>query len=140
MSFHYEVVADSALTGLFRRKFLENVSRTKCCEMFRLVAPGMPALWEFKTGKDIFTISFGEEANERTEKLAIDSMTLDLTETIVLTMQSCVTEYLFNFLAPLSKVPVEELEKRVKKRIEGLQGMLLPQTLWELNSSSSVSG
>lgn len=135
MSFHYEVVADPYSVTLFRQKFLENVGKTRCCEMFRLVAPGMPNFWEFKTGKDIFTLSFNEESDERSVRLIIDSMTLDLTDTIVSTIQSAVTNYLFTFLKPLAKVSEDELEKRVKLRVEGLQVILLPQTLWEVQET-----
>ncbi len=135
MSFHYEVVAEMSAVTLFRQKFLESVSKTKCCQMFRLVAPGIPNFWEFKVGKDIFTLSFSEQADERTVRLSIDSMTLDLTEIIVSTIQSVATDYLINFLKPLSKVSKDELDKRVKARMETLEVMLVPQTLWEVQET-----
>ncbi len=114
MAFHYEVVVEPNLAALFRQKFLESVGKTQCCEMFKLIAPGMPNLWEFKVGKDIFTLSFNEEAGEQKERLVIDSMTLDLSEIILSAVQSGLTDYLLKFLTPLAKVPEAELVSKIK--------------------------
>jgi hypothetical protein len=129
MSFHYEVVIEPALAALFRQKFLENMGKTKCCEMFRLVAPGMPNLWEFKTGKDIITLSFSGEADERKERLVIESMTLDLTDVVIATIRSGLADYLISFLAPLTKIPRTELESRIKVQLEGVETIVKPKTL-----------
>ncbi|MDP2917506.1 MAG: hypothetical protein Q8O16_06215 [Dehalococcoidia bacterium] len=137
MAFHYEVVTEPALAALFRQKFLENMGKTKCCEMFRLVAPGMPNFWEFKAGKDIIMLSFTEEADERRERLVIDSMTLDLTDTILQTIHSGMMDYLMNFLAPLARMPATELEGRIKAQLEGLETVIKPKTLWDINKTGS---
>ncbi len=124
MSFHYEVIIEPPMGELFRHKFLTSVTRSKCCEMFKLISPGMPNLWEFKTGKDIFTLSFSEESGEQKERLTVDSMTLDLKDVIVDTVKSGLTDYLLNFLTPLSKVPRSELENKIKECFKNLEGAL----------------
>ncbi len=120
MAFHYELIIDQPMAELFRRKFLVNASKTKCSEMFKLISPGMPNLWEFKTGKDIFTLSFSEEPGEQKERLSIDSMTLDLKDVVMQTIQDGLMDYLINFLLPLSKVPKSELENKIKERFQNL--------------------
>jgi hypothetical protein len=124
MSFHYEVVVDQPMAELFRRKFLTNVSTTRCCEMFKLIAPGIPNLWEFKTGKDIFTLSFSEEPGEQKERLSIDSMTLDLKDVILQTVQSGLSDYLLNFLTPITKVSRSELETKINDNFKNLETIL----------------
>jgi hypothetical protein len=124
MSFHYEVITDSAMGDLFRRKFLSNISRTKACEMFKLMAPGMPNLWEFKTGKDIFTLSFSEEPGEEKERLSIDSMTLDLKDAIMDTIKSGLKDYLISFMTPLSKVPPSEMENKIQEYLKSLESTI----------------
>jgi hypothetical protein len=121
MSFHYEVIIEPALSELFRRKFLSYVGRTRCCEMFKLMSPGMPNLWEFKTGKDIFTLSFSEEPGEQMERLSVDSMTLDMRETIMETVKSGLMEYLMPLLAPLSPLPRPELENKINELYGNLE-------------------
>jgi hypothetical protein len=121
MSFHYEVIIDQPMGEVFRRKFLANVSRTRCCEMFKLVSPGMPSLWEFKIGKDIFTLSFNEEPGEQKERISIDSLTLDLKDAVMDTIQSGLTEYLLTLITPFTKVPRPELENKIKNCFKELR-------------------
>ena len=109
---------------LFRRKFLANVGKTKCCEMFKLISPGIPNLWEFKTGKDIFTLSFSEEPGEQKERLSVDSMTLDLKDIIMQTIQSGLLDYLINFLSPFAKVPQTEMENKIKDCFKNLEDVI----------------
>jgi|WetSurMetagenome_2_1015567.scaffolds.fasta_scaffold299684_1 hypothetical protein len=120
MAFHYEVIIDQPMAELFRRKFLLNASKTKASEMFKLLSPGMPNLWEFKTGKDIFTLSFSEESGEQKERLAVDSMTLDLKDVVLNTIQDGLVDYTVNFLLPLSKLPKVELENKIKDCFKNL--------------------
>jgi hypothetical protein len=124
MSFHYEVVIDPPMGELFRHRFLASVSKTKCCEMFKLMSPGMPNLWEFKTGKDIFTLSFNEEPGEQKEKLSVDSLTLDLKDIIIDTVKNGLTEYLLCFLSPLSKVPRADFEGKVKEFFKNVESVM----------------
>jgi hypothetical protein len=124
MSFHYEVLIDPPMGELFRHKFLSSVSKIKCSEMFKLMSPGMPSLWEFKTGKDMFTLSFSEESGEQKERLAVDSLTLDLKDVIIDTVQNGLTDYLMCFLEPLSKAPKTELEARIKECFKTLESVL----------------
>jgi hypothetical protein len=133
MAFHYEVVIDQPIGELFRRKFLMNVGKMKCCEMFKLMYPGTPNLWEFKTGKEIFTLSFSEEAGDQKERISIDSMTLDLKNTVISTIKDSLNDYLLNFLSPLTAIPGPEFEKRIetftgKLESELLSGMSVNQT------------
>jgi hypothetical protein len=124
MSFHYEVIIDPPMGELFRRKFLANVGKTKCCEMFKLISPGIPNLWEFKTGKDIFTLSFSEEPGEQKERLSVDSMTLDLKDTIMQTVQAGLLDYLINFLTPFAKIPPAEMESKIKECFKNLENVI----------------
>jgi hypothetical protein len=124
MSFHYEVVIDLPMGEIFRHKFLSTIGKTQCCQMFKLMSPGMPNLWEFKMGKDIFTLSFNEEPGEQKERLSIDSMTLDLKEIVLDTIQSSVSEYLLNFLQPLAKIPKAEMEEKIRDYFKSLAGTL----------------
>ena len=124
MAFHYEVIVDQPMGELFRRKFLASVGRTKCCEMFKLISPGIPNLWEFKTGKDLFTLSFSEEPGEQKERLSVDSMTLDLKDIIMETIQSGLLDYLLNFLSPLAKVPQTEMESKIKDCFKNLENLI----------------
>jgi hypothetical protein len=124
MAFHYEVIVDQPMGELFRRKFLASVGRTKCCEMFKLISPGIPNLWEFKTGKDLFTLSFSEEPGEQKERLSVDSMTLDLKDIIMETIQSGLLDYLLNFLSPLAKVPQTEMESKIKEGFKNLENLI----------------
>jgi hypothetical protein len=124
MAFHYEVIIDQPMGEVFRRKFLSNVGRTKCCEMFKLVSPGMPSLWEFKTGKDIFTLSFNEEPGEQKERISIDSMTLDLKDAVMDTIQNGLTDYLMDLLSPFTKGPRVELENKIKDCFKDLRGIV----------------
>ncbi len=124
MAFHYEVIIDQPMAELFRRKFLMNVSKTKCCEMFKLISPGIPNLWEFKTGKNIFTLSFSEEPGEQKERLSVDSMTLDLKEIIMQTIQAGLTDYLLNFLSPFAKIPKAELESKIIDCFKSLENVI----------------
>jgi hypothetical protein len=124
MSFHYEVVIDPPIGEIFRRKFLAAVGKTKSCQMFKLMSPGMPNLWEFKMGKDIFTLSFSEEPGEQKERLSIDSMTLNLKDIVVETIQSGLAEYLTNLLEPLSKIPKAEMEDKIKECFKNLGGII----------------
>jgi hypothetical protein len=128
MAFHYEVIIDQPLGELFRQKFLVNIGRTKCCQMFKLMSAGMPNLWEFKAGKDIFTLSFSEEAGEQKERISIDSMTLDLKEVVVDTIRSGLKDYLFSFIAPLTEIPPAEFEKKVNAYLERLTPELISQS------------
>ena len=125
MSFHYEVVTDLPMGEIFRRKFLSTIGKTQCCQMFKLVSPGMPNLWEFKVGKDIFTLSFNEEPGEEKERLSLDSMTLNLKDLILETVQSILDECLLNFLQPLSKVPKNEMQERIRESLKSLEAGLI---------------
>ena len=124
MSFHYEVVIDQPMAELFRHKFLANVSKTKCCEMFKLISPGIPNLWEFKTGKDIFTLSFSEEPGEQKERVSVDSMTLDLKDVILDSIQSGLEDYLLSFLTPFAKISRLELETRIRDTFKSLESSI----------------
>jgi hypothetical protein len=128
MAFHYEVIIDPPMGELFRQKFITSIGRTKCCQMFKLISPGMPNLWEFKSGKDIFTLSFSEESGEQKERISIDSMTLDLKDVVVDTIKSGLKDYLVNFISPLAEMPLAEFEKRVNAYLEKLAPELISKS------------
>ena len=126
MSFYYEVVVEEPLGEWFRRKFLQSVTKTKCCEMFKLMAPGIPNLWQFKVGKEVFTLSFSYEPGEQKERLVIESMTMDLRDVILLTVESNMAEYIKEFLLPLTKVSGDEMEVRLKNFLKELDTGVVP--------------
>ena len=125
MGFHYEVVAASPLTELFRQRFLQNMRETKGCEMFRLTTPDAASFWEFKRGNNIFTLSFTEEAGGQMERIVIESDTLDLSDVVISVVKSGLSAYLVQFLLPLTKIPRTELESRIKAYLSRLQTELL---------------
>jgi hypothetical protein len=126
MSFHYEVTVELPLAEVFRQMFLKHIRGEQCCELFRLVTPDAPNIWDFRLGEDIFSIAFTEEAGEQKESIDIDSDTLDLTKVIAGVMEKGVIDFLIQFLSPLAKVPKAELEKRIKARLNDLERDLEP--------------
>jgi hypothetical protein len=126
MAFRYEVVIEPPLSQLFREKFLQNTQETKCCELFHLITPDMPNVWEFRRDKGTFTLSYTEEEGEQKERIVIESDTLDLSDIIIAAIQNGITDYLVQFLLPLAKTSRAELESRIKARLESLKTALVP--------------
>ena len=125
MAFRYEVVLEMALAELFRERFLQVLKESHCCEIFRLVTPDIPNIWEFKRGKDIFTLEFTEEEGDQEERIIIQSDKLDLTDIIISAVQAGLANYLLKVLSPLAQIPQAELESRINAHLAGLQSDIL---------------
>ncbi len=125
MVFKYEVVMEADLAELFRERFLETIKESRCCEIFKLVTPDSPNIWEFRRGKDIFTLEFAEEEGADKERITVQSETLDLTDMIISTVQAGMARYLLRVLSPLAQVPQAELESRIKAHLAGLRSDIL---------------
>ena len=125
MAFRYEVGLKADLAELFRERFMQVMKESRCCEIFRLVTPDSPNIWEFKRGKDIFTLEFAEEEGNQEERIIIQSDKLDLTDIIISAVQAGLADYLLKVLSPLAQVPQAELESRIKAHLAGLQSDIL---------------
>lgn len=126
MAFRYEVAVETPLAELFIHRFLHSIRERQCCEVFRLLTPDAPNIWKFRRDKDIFTVTFSEEAAEQRGRIIIESATMDLSEVIISTVQSGLSDYMVKFLMPLARIPRTELESRIRACLAALPGKLQP--------------
>jgi hypothetical protein len=93
-----------------------------------MMAPGIPSLWQFKVGKDVFTLSYSYEPGQQKEKLVIESMTMDLRDVILLTIEDSMAEYAREFMLPLCKISGDELTGKLRTCFKELAGAGYPQS------------
>ena len=114
MVFHYEVTVDALLSGMFRERFRETLEKAGFSVVLELPSPEGPYVLGLRRGKDLVTLSIVGQLGQKTRTLTIASETLDLSELISETIKTLARDLVVSFLVPLSEIPAEELDAKIK--------------------------
>ena len=114
MAFHYEVTVDALLAGMFRERLRETLEKAGFTVVLELASPERPYILGLRRGKDSVTLSVAGQLGQKMRTVTISSETFDLSDLISETIKTLARELVVSFLVPLSEIPPEELEARMK--------------------------
>jgi hypothetical protein len=114
MAFHYEVTVDALLAGMFRERFRETLEKAGFTVVLELASPERHYILGLRRGKDSVTLSVAGQLGQKMRTVTISSETFDLSDLISETIKTLARELVVSFLVPLSEIPPEELEARMK--------------------------